>query len=80
MTREAAYICLADGGKLSDPKYNQFPQAAEARLKDDCRRCWQLRKWFPEWVQQYIERWKKTKDVRGVERPGGEADNAETVS
>ena len=68
----AAYDCLGKTGHLSDPKYSSKPEKQEAKLKEDCRRCWQHRKHFPVWIQGYISRWSIGAKV-GAERVSDKA-------
>jgi hypothetical protein len=56
-----ARTCLADNGRLIDPRYAQFPQNEEARLKARCKACWHLRAAFPSFVLALIASWTQTR-------------------
>lgn len=57
-----AYAALADGGKLTDPKFAPHPDHAEARLKAVVQKHWEKRKDFPEWIAGYIAKWTAQKE------------------
>jgi hypothetical protein len=56
-----ARTCLADNGRLIDPKYSQFPANETKRLQERCRVCWHLRAAFPEFVVALIADWAKAR-------------------
>jgi hypothetical protein len=54
-----AVNCLKAGSILVDPRYLYPRETAEERLKENCRKCWHLREYFPAWVTAYVEKWAK---------------------
>lgn len=71
------YQSLGEGleGKVSDPRYHQFPEQHERLLQDWVRRNWADRSLFPEWVSGYIAKWKQQKESlsessRDASKPG----------
>ncbi len=54
--------CLKLGSFLVDPRYMANDPTAEERFKVRCRECWHLRHAFPDWVSDYIAKWRK---IRG---------------
>jgi hypothetical protein len=72
--QQEARDCLADKGKLIDPKYAQFPQNEEARLKARCKACWHMRAAFPSFVATYVEKWARAARDTGNDASGVAAD------
>jgi hypothetical protein len=68
-----ARTCLADNGRLIDPKYAQFPQNEEQRLKARCKACWHLRAAFPSFVVALVKGWASER-VAGANGAGVETD------
>ena len=50
------------GGKVSDPKYHQFPEQHERLLEKWVRQNWGDRRLFPDWVSGYIKKWTQQKE------------------
>jgi hypothetical protein len=65
-----ARTCLADNGRLIDPKYSQFPEREEQRLKARCKACWHLRAAFPSFVATYVEKWARAARDTGNDASG----------
>jgi hypothetical protein len=68
-----ARTCLADNGRLIDPKYSQFPANETARLKARCKACWHMRAAFPEFVLALVKGWANER-VAGANGAGVETD------
>jgi hypothetical protein len=75
-----AYVELAAGDKLVDPKYAPHPKTAEEALKARVRKVWHLRDHFPDWVECYIRDWsKEAQDHPGTVRTAGQGDGLASV-
>ena len=73
-----AFVALAGGDKLVDPKYAPHPKQAEERLKAQVKECWNHRASFPEWVTAYCKKW-EAQNVRGDQRPVSESHDMAAV-
>lgn len=67
--QEEARRCLAAGSFLIDPRYQYPREKYEEMLKQNCRKCWALREWWPNWVRVYADRWAKEKSDANATQP-----------